>query len=65
MVSLCTIRCRSAVRQGKDSRRGEEALASDTNLFLGKKGHKERRAMQGIGGGEGEPNEPEMGFWQS
>ena len=31
-----------------DSRRWEEAPASQTSLFL-EKGHKERRVMQGIG----------------
>src|SRR5713226_1258755 len=29
------------------------------------KGHKARRALQGIGGGEGEPHDPETGHWQS
>ena len=29
------------------------------------KGHKERGVMPGIGGGEGEPNDPETGHWQS
>jgi hypothetical protein len=29
------------------------------------KGHKARGAIQGIGEGQGEPNDPEMGHWQS
>jgi hypothetical protein len=32
MVSWCRIRCRSADRRGKDSRRWEEALASHASL---------------------------------
>jgi hypothetical protein len=32
MVSLCRIRCRRADRLGKDSRRWEEALASQASL---------------------------------
>ena len=42
----------------------ERRLQPLTRAFV-EKGHKERRAMQGIGEGEGEPNDPEMGFWQS
>ena len=50
---------------GKDSRRGEEARASQASLLREQKGHKARRVMQGIGEGEGTPNDPEMGHWQS
>jgi hypothetical protein len=64
MVSLCKIRLRSADRSEKGSRRCEEAPASQTSLFV-EKGHKERGVMQGIGGGEREPNDPETGYWQS
>ena len=50
---------------GEDSRRGEDAPASHTNLLFVAQGHKARGVMQGIGGGEGIPNAPETGYWQS
>jgi hypothetical protein len=50
---------------GKDSRRVEAARASEASRVWEHTGHKVRRATQGIGEGKGEPNDPEMGFWQS
>jgi hypothetical protein len=64
-VSLCKIRLGSAARMGKDSRRAEAARASEANRVWEHTGHKSRRAPQGIGEGEGDPNDPEMGHWQS
>ena len=64
-VSLCKIRPGSAARKGKDSRRAEAARASEASRVREHTGHKTRRAPQGIGEGEGEPNDPEMGHWQS
>src|SRR2546427_6138467 len=65
IVSLCSVR--------KEERRPwwyktpgvERKLQPLTRALSAEKGHKERRAMQGIGGGEGEPNDPEMGSRQS
>jgi hypothetical protein len=44
---------------------GVERRLQPLTRALYEKEHKERRAMQGIGGGEGEANDPETGFWQS
>ena len=65
MRLLVETRLRSAVRMGKDSRRAEAARASAASRVWEHTGHKARRVTQGIGGGEGEPNEPETGYWQS
>ena len=50
---------------GQDSRTPEEARASEANRVCEHTGHKARRATQGIGEGQGAPNDPEMGHWQS
>ena len=64
MVPLGPIRLRRADRRGKDSRRGKETPAFHTSLSQDKE-YKERGVIQGIGAGQGEPNAPEMGYWQS
>jgi hypothetical protein len=50
---------------GKDARRCEVARASHANHLREQTGHKARRVTQGIGEGQGEPNAPETGHWQS
>jgi hypothetical protein len=43
----------------------ERPLAPLKRAFGDTKGHKARRATQGIGEGQGAPNDPETGHWQS
>jgi hypothetical protein len=58
------IRRRSAAQRGKDSRRGKAAPALHTSLGRPRDTKPEARP-QGIGAGEGAPNAPEVGQWQS
>jgi len=41
------------------------SLAPPKRAFGDTKGHKARRVTQGIGEGQGAPNDPETGHWQS
>src|SRR5438093_4528153 len=65
MVSLCSVRKEERRPWGKKTPGVARKLQPLTRAFSAEEGHKESRGMQGIGGGEGAPNAPEMGSRQS
>ena len=65
IVSLCSVR-KEERRPGREKPPGvERKLQPLPRAFSAEKGPKERRVLPGIGGGEGELNDPETGHWQS
>jgi hypothetical protein len=50
------------VRERLPAGKGNASLSHEPCVS---KGYKERGVIQGIGGGQGTPNAPEMGSWQS